>query len=160
MADTNQQEAKGSAYGDFHRRVLEGRAALFAVVTTVAISIGGLVEIVPMFSAGLGPDRSASVTPYTPLEVAGRDIYMKEGCYLCHSQMVRPMRAELLRYGPWTRAWEYEYKVVHVHVKQRENTVYYSVYLGQSPNVNCTARRTVVYISALFLRIQLYNLQY
>ena len=49
------------------------------------------------------------MTPYTPLEVAGRDIYIREGCYLCHSQMVRPMRAELLRYGEWTRAGEYAY---------------------------------------------------
>jgi cytochrome c oxidase cbb3-type subunit I/II len=105
----NNQNDQGSAYGRFHRRVLEGRAALFAVATTVAISIGGLVEIVPMFSASLGPDRSATVTPYTPLEVAGRDIYIREGCYTCHSQMVRPMRAELLRYGPWSRAWEYTY---------------------------------------------------
>jgi len=109
MADNKQHEDQGSAYGRFHRRVLEGRAALFAVATTVAISIGGLAEIVPMFSASLGPDRSAAVTPYTPLEVAGRDIYIREGCYLCHSQMVRPMRAELLRYGQWTRAWEYEF---------------------------------------------------
>lgn len=104
-------EAHGSetAYGRFHRRVLEGRAALFAVVTTVAISIGGIVEIVPMFTASFGPETSPDVTPYTPLEVAGRDIYIREGCYLCHSQMVRPMRAEILRYGEWTRAWEYQY---------------------------------------------------
>jgi cytochrome c oxidase cbb3-type subunit I/II len=108
MADTNQND-QGSAYGRFHRRVMEGRAALFAVATTLAISVGGLVEIVPMFTASLGPDSSAAVTPYTPLEVAGRDIYVREGCYLCHSQMVRPMRAELLRYGQWTRAWEYQY---------------------------------------------------
>lgn len=109
MADNNQHEEQGSAYGRFHRRVLEGRGALFAVATTVAISIGGLVEIVPMFSASLGPERSAAVTPYTPLEVAGRDIYIREGCMLCHSQMVRPMRSELLRYGEWSRAWEYTY---------------------------------------------------
>jgi cytochrome c oxidase cbb3-type subunit I/II len=109
MTENNQHEEQGSAYGRFHRRVLEGKAALFAVVTTVAISIGGLAEIIPMFSASLGPDRSAAVTPYTPLEVAGRDIYIREGCYTCHSQMVRPMRAELLRYGQWSRAWEYTY---------------------------------------------------
>jgi len=93
----------------FHRRVLEGRAGLFAVVTTVAISIGGIVEIVPMFTQAAGPERPDWVSPYTPLEVAGRDIYIREGCYVCHSQMVRPMRAELLRYGEWTRAGEYRY---------------------------------------------------
>ncbi|HSG46443.1 MAG TPA: cytochrome-c oxidase, cbb3-type subunit II [Longimicrobiales bacterium] len=109
MAQNNQHEDQGSAYGRFHRRVLEGRGALFAVATAVAISVGGLVEIVPMFSASMGPERLAAVTPYTPLEVAGRDIYIREGCYTCHSQMVRPMRAELLRYGEWSRAWEYTY---------------------------------------------------
>jgi cytochrome c oxidase cbb3-type subunit I/II len=93
----------------WHHRVLERRIGLFAILTTVAISIGGLVEIVPMFTATAGPEHLAGVTPYTPLEVAGRDIYIREGCYLCHSQMVRPMRAELLRYGEWTRAGETEY---------------------------------------------------
>ena len=93
----------------FHRRVLESKAGLFAIVTTVAISIGGIVEILPMFTATAGPDRPDWVSPYTPLEVAGRDIYIREGCYTCHSQMVRPMRAELLRYGEWSRAGEYRY---------------------------------------------------
>jgi cytochrome c oxidase cbb3-type subunit I/II len=93
----------------FHRRVLESKAGLFAVVTTITISIGGLVEILPMFTARAGPERPDWVTPYTPLEVAGRDIYIREGCYVCHSQMVRPMRAELLRYGEWSRAGEYRY---------------------------------------------------
>ncbi|MEJ2539476.1 MAG: cytochrome-c oxidase, cbb3-type subunit II [Gemmatimonadota bacterium] len=107
--DKGQHQESESAYGRFHRRVLEGRGALFAVATTLAISVGGLVEIVPMFSASWGPDRTTAVTPYTPLEVAGRDIYISEGCNTCHSQMVRPMRAEILRYGEWTRAWEYTY---------------------------------------------------
>jgi cytochrome c oxidase cbb3-type subunit I/II len=90
-------------------RTLEGKSGLFAVLVTVAILIGGLVEIVPMFSATGGPETLPGVTPYTALEVAGRDIYIREGCYLCHSQMVRPMRAEVLRYGEWTRAGEYAY---------------------------------------------------
>jgi cytochrome c oxidase cbb3-type subunit I/II len=93
----------------WHRRVLERRVTLFAVLTTVAISIGGVVEIVPMFSVKAGPQPLAGVTPYTPLELAGRDIYIREGCYVCHSQMVRPMRAELQRYGEWTRAGELAY---------------------------------------------------
>ncbi len=103
MSDTT---ARG--YTAAHR-TLEGKSALFAVVTTVAILIGGLVEIVPMFSTTAGPEQLAGVTPYTPLEVAGRDIYIAEGCYTCHSQMIRPMRAEVLRYGEWTRAGEYAY---------------------------------------------------
>ncbi len=105
---TNDQQGSGRGFGRLHRR-LEGKGALFAVATTVAILIGGIVEIVPMFTARAGPERVTWVTPYTPLEVAGRDIYIREGCYLCHSQMVRPMRAELLRYGEWTRAGEYTY---------------------------------------------------
>jgi cytochrome c oxidase cbb3-type subunit I/II len=93
----------------FHRRVLEGKAGIFALATTVVILIGGIVEIIPMFTRTAGPERPDWVSPYTPLEVAGRDIYIREGCYVCHSQMVRPMRAELLRYGEWTRAGEYRY---------------------------------------------------
>jgi cytochrome c oxidase cbb3-type subunit I/II len=103
MSDTTEH-----GYTAAHR-ILEGKSAIFAVLVTVAILIGGLVEIVPMFSAVGGPEALPGVTPYTPLEVAGRDIYIREGCYLCHSQMIRPMRAEILRYGEWTRAGEYAY---------------------------------------------------
>lgn len=92
----------------WHRRVLEHRAGLFAVLTTVTITIGGLVEIVPMYTIPLDPHASEA-SLYTPLEQAGRDIYVREGCYNCHSQMVRPMRAETVRYGGWTRAWEYQW---------------------------------------------------
>jgi len=105
----NENTQSDAAYGQWHRRLFEGKAAFFAVMTTVAISIGAIVELVPMFTATYGPERAEWVTPYTPLEVAGRDIYIREGCYLCHSQMVRPMRAEILRYGEWTRAPEYMY---------------------------------------------------
>jgi cbb3-type cytochrome c oxidase subunit II len=93
----------------WHRRWLENRVGLFAVLTTVVISIGGIVEIVPMFTVRAGPPPLEGVTPYSPLELAGRDIYIREGCYVCHSQMVRPMRAELQRYGEWTRAGELVY---------------------------------------------------
>jgi cytochrome c oxidase cbb3-type subunit I/II len=93
----------------WHRRLLEGRVGLFAIVTTVVISVGGIVEIVPMFTVKAGPPPLEGVTPYSPLELAGRDIYVREGCYLCHSQMIRPMRAELQRYGEWTRAGELAY---------------------------------------------------
>jgi hypothetical protein len=78
----------------WHRRTLEHKSALFAVITTLAISVGGLVEIVPLFTVSAGPQAMAEVTPYTPLEQAGRDIYAREGCVQCHSQMVRPFRAE------------------------------------------------------------------
>ena len=90
-----------------HRK-LEGKGAMFAALVTVVILIGGIVEIVPLFTAA-GPEHMTGVTPYTALEVGGRDLYIREGCSLCHSQMVRPMRAEVLRYGEWTRAGEYAY---------------------------------------------------
>jgi cytochrome c oxidase cbb3-type subunit I/II len=107
MAQHNESE---KAYGRIHRRFFEGKAAVFAIATTVAVSIGGLVEIVPMYTAqSLTWERADWVTPYTALEVAGRDIYIREGCYLCHSQMVRPMRSEILRYGEWSRSAEYQY---------------------------------------------------
>jgi cytochrome c oxidase cbb3-type subunit I/II len=109
--DNQKHTDSEKAYGQFHRRMLEGKATVFAIVTTVAISIGALVELIPMFTAtsSLSWERGDWITPYTPLEVAGRDIYVREGCYLCHSQMIRPMRAEILRYGEWTRAAEYQY---------------------------------------------------
>ncbi|MDP2958233.1 MAG: cytochrome-c oxidase, cbb3-type subunit II [Longimicrobiales bacterium] len=108
MDDKHQDSEK--AYGRIHRRLFEGKAAVFAIATTLAISVGALVELVPMFTtSSLGWERGDWVTPYTPLEVAGRDIYIREGCYLCHSQMIRPMRAEMLRYGEWSRAAEYQY---------------------------------------------------
>jgi cytochrome c oxidase cbb3-type subunit I/II len=109
MTTESKSHESEAAYGTFHRRVLEGKGAVFAVATTVAILVGGIVEIVPMYTAGAGPETADWVTPYTPLEVAGRDIYIREGCYLCHSQWVRPMRAEILRYGEWSRAPEYQY---------------------------------------------------
>ncbi|MEQ1564812.1 MAG: cytochrome-c oxidase, cbb3-type subunit II [Myxococcota bacterium] len=94
--------------GHWHRNVLEPRAGLMAVLCTVLISIGGIVEIIPMFTVGAGPARDTEkVAPYTPLQVAGRDIYIREGCYVCHSQMVRPFRDETLRYGTWSRSEEY-----------------------------------------------------
>lgn len=92
-----------------NHRWLEGQAALFAVLSLVAILVGTLIEVGPLFTASAGPQPMAGVTPYSPLEVAGRDIYIREGCYTCHSQMVRPFRNEALRYGAWSRAGEYAY---------------------------------------------------
>jgi cytochrome c oxidase cbb3-type subunit I/II len=88
----------------WHRDLLEDKGALFAGLTTLVVLIGGVAEIIPMYA---GPSEPPRIDPYTPLEVAGRDIYVREGCYTCHSQMIRPLEAETLRYGPYTRAWEY-----------------------------------------------------
>jgi cytochrome c oxidase cbb3-type subunit I/II len=84
--------------------MLEHRSAAFAALTTAAISVGGIIEITPMFAI---PIDTTGISHYTPLQVAGRDIYVREGCYNCHSQMIRPFRSETLRYGTWSRAAEY-----------------------------------------------------
>jgi len=73
------------------------------------ISIGGLVEIVPLFYINETIEKVDGVRPYTPLEIRGRDIYVREGCYLCHSQMIRPFRDEWLRYGHYSLAAESQY---------------------------------------------------
>lgn len=90
-------------------QTLEGNSALFAGLTVAAISVGAIVEIVPMFNVSTGPEQLEGIEPYTPLEVAGRDIYIREGCYVCHSQWIRPFRSETLRYGEWSRAGEYKW---------------------------------------------------
>ena len=91
-----------------HRRLLEDKGGVFAALTTLVILIGGVAEIVPMYAAPSDPN-TPQITPYSPLEQAGRDIYVREGCYTCHSQMVRPMVAEYLRYGEASRPEEFIY---------------------------------------------------
>jgi cytochrome c oxidase cbb3-type subunit I/II len=91
----------------YWHRTLERRTTLFAVLATVAVVIGGAVEIIPMYYVdAVAPNGPGSVEHYTPLELAGRDIYIREGCYNCHSQMIRPTYSETLRYGEWTRSYE------------------------------------------------------
>ena len=92
-----------------HRR-LEGWPLVFTVLTTIAILVGTVVEFLPMFLVKSNVPTIATVKPFTPLELVGRDIYIREGCNNCHSQMVRPFRQELLRYGPYTRAGETVYE--------------------------------------------------
>ena len=90
-------------------RLLEGKPMFFTVLATVSILVGGLVEIVPMFLVQQNVPTIASVHPYTPLEVLGRDIYIREGCLGCHSQMIRPFRSETERYGEYSKAGEFVY---------------------------------------------------
>ncbi|MBW2528380.1 MAG: cytochrome-c oxidase, cbb3-type subunit I [Deltaproteobacteria bacterium] len=90
-------------------RVLERRFVLFTGLTTLALAVGSLVEGVPMFVNPDNVQTIASVKPYTPLEVLGRDIYIREGCYTCHSQMVRPFPHETERYGEYSKAGEFVY---------------------------------------------------
>jgi len=82
---------------------------LMIVLILVAVAIGGIVEIVPLFFQRSTTQPIEGVKPYTPLQLAGRDIYTREGCYNCHSQMVRPFRSESLRYGPHSVAGEFVY---------------------------------------------------
>lgn len=91
-----------------HRRI-EGKPVLFTILALVVILIGGIVEFVPMFMVKSNVPTIASVQPYTPLELEGRDIYVREGCYTCHSQMIRPFRSEVERYGDYTKAGETVY---------------------------------------------------
>ena len=88
---------------------IEINAALMIVLILVVVSIGGLVEIVPLFYINKTIEKVEGVRPYTALELRGRDIYIREGCYLCHSQMVRPFRDEWLRYGHYSLAAESKY---------------------------------------------------
>ena len=88
---------------------LERKVVLFTILTTVAILIGGLVEIVPLILVKSNVPTIASVKPYTPLELEGRDIYIREGCNNCHSQMIRPFRSETERYGEYSKAGEFVY---------------------------------------------------
>ncbi len=88
---------------------IEINAALMILLVLVVVSIGGLVEIVPLFYINKTVEKVAGVYPYTPLELRGRDIYIREGCYLCHSQMIRPFRDEWLRYGHYSLAAESQY---------------------------------------------------
>ena len=88
---------------------IETNAALLVILTLIVVSIGGLVEIVPLFYIDDTIEEVEGVHPYTALELRGRDIYQREGCYLCHSQMIRPFRDELLRYGHYSLAAESQY---------------------------------------------------
>ena len=101
------QEVRGNA--EIYHRWLERKPVKFAILVTIAVLIGGIVEFVPTFVVESNIPTIASVKPYTPLELEGRDIYIKEGCNTCHSQMVRPFRSETERYGEYSKAGEFVY---------------------------------------------------
>ncbi len=88
---------------------IEKSLNLMMVLIVIAISIGGLVEIVPLMFSADANEPAEGIEPYSPLRLAGRDIYVREGCYNCHSQMIRPFRSETERYGPFTTAGETVY---------------------------------------------------
>jgi cytochrome c oxidase cbb3-type subunit I/II len=94
---------------DKGHRKLEGLTATFTVLATIAVLVGTLIEFIPAFLSRDFIEISEKVKPYSSLEVAGRDIYIREGCYNCHSQMIRPMASEVLRYGKASEATEFIY---------------------------------------------------
>lgn len=98
----------GTANASWHRK-LEGKPIAFTIYVTIAILIGGIVEFMPAFLIKSNIPTIAAVKPYTPLELHGRDVYIKEGCVGCHSQMVRPFRSETERYGEYSKAGEFVY---------------------------------------------------
>jgi len=94
---------------DHWHRWIERKPIQLLIVSLVVVAIGGIIEFVPTFLVKSNIPTIASVKPYTPLELEGRDIYIREGCYTCHSQMIRPFRSEVARYGEYSKAGEFIY---------------------------------------------------
>ena len=95
--------------GGYWHRWIEGRLGWMTILSLVAVAIGGIIELIPMLTMESNVPRIASVKPYTPLELHGRDIYIREGCVGCHSQMIRPFRTETERYGEFSKSGEFIY---------------------------------------------------
>jgi len=93
----------------FSHATLEKNSALLIVLIVLVVAVGGLVEIVPLYFQKSTTQPVAGLKPYTPTQLTGRDIYVREGCYNCHSQMIRPFRAETERYGHYSVAGEFVY---------------------------------------------------
>jgi cytochrome c oxidase cbb3-type subunit 2 len=89
--------------------LIERNLTLLIVLVILVVAVGGLVEIVPLYFQKSVTEPVAGLKPYTPLQLTGRDVYVREGCYNCHSQMVRPFRAEVERYGHYSVAGEFVY---------------------------------------------------
>jgi len=104
----NKMSNPSNSGGMSHEKV-ETSNFLMIVLILVVLLFGGMVEIVPLFFQKSTTEPVPGLKPYTALQVAGRDIYVREGCYNCHSQMIRPFRAETLRYGPYSVAGEFVY---------------------------------------------------
>jgi cytochrome c oxidase cbb3-type subunit 2 len=93
----------------FTHEIIEKKTGWLIVLTILVVSVGGLIEIVPLFFQRSTTEPVAGLKPYPALQLAGRDIYVREGCYNCHSQMIRPFRAETERYGHYSVAGEFVY---------------------------------------------------
>lgn len=104
MSANNNKAAKG-----FTHEKVETNNFLMIVLILLVVAVGGLVEIVPLFFQKSTTEAVQGVEPYPPLQLMGRDVYLREGCYNCHSQMIRPFRAETMRYGHYSVAGEFVY---------------------------------------------------
>jgi cytochrome c oxidase cbb3-type subunit I/II len=102
-------EQHGQAKGEYWHKVIERKPVQFMILSLIVVAIGGIVEIIPTMIVDSNIPKIASVKPYTPLELEGRDIYVREGCYNCHSQLVRPLRFETARYGEYSKSGEFVY---------------------------------------------------
>jgi cytochrome c oxidase cbb3-type subunit I/II len=99
----------GAHKGEHWHRSLERKPVVLLILSLIVILIGGIAEMVPTFLVKSNIPTISSVKPYTPLELEGRDLYVREGCYNCHSQMVRPFRSETERYGEYSKSGEFVY---------------------------------------------------
>ncbi|MEL7099933.1 MAG: cytochrome-c oxidase, cbb3-type subunit II [Pseudomonadota bacterium] len=108
MTDATQQAPKRKGFLDRHK-IIETHATLLLVLSFLVVTIGGIVQIVPLFYLENTIEKVEGMRPYSPLELAGREVYIREGCYVCHSQMIRPMRDEVERYGHYSLAAESKY---------------------------------------------------
>jgi len=109
MSDTQPAETRTRWSLLRHHKVVETNATLLLVLSLIVVAIGGIVEIVPLFYLQNTIEKVTGMRPYSPLELLGRQIYVREGCYVCHSQMIRPMRDEVERYGHYSLAAESMY---------------------------------------------------
>jgi cytochrome c oxidase cbb3-type subunit II len=107
MATQNKQASANTSF-DFHGKI-ERNVSLLLVLSLIVVTIGGIVQIAPLFWLENTIEKVNGMRPYSPLELAGRNIYVREGCYLCHSQMIRPFRDEVERYGHYSLAAESMY---------------------------------------------------
>ncbi len=95
--------------GEYWHRTIERKPVQFMVLSLIVVAIGGVIEIIPTMIVKSNVPTISSVKPYTPLELEGRDLYVKEGCYNCHSQLIRPLRFETVRYGEYSKSGEFVY---------------------------------------------------
>jgi cytochrome c oxidase cbb3-type subunit I/II len=103
------KEQDHNTKGEYWHKVIERKPVQFMILSLLVVAIGGIVEIIPTMIVDANISKIASVKPYTPLELEGRDIYIREGCYNCHSQLVRPLRFETARYGEYSKSGEFVY---------------------------------------------------